>query len=97
MTKWILLYKDIAKRFYRCSIAMGINSLVSTTVIGVHSSSVSIGSKPYPGHHRLVTIYLPGDYSYSGSWPISTTAVNIIPLFCTLRWKKKNAIYLKFY
>ena len=96
MPKWILLYKDIAKRFYRCSIAMGINSLVSTTVIGVHSSSVSIGSKPYPGHHRLVTICLLGDNSYSGSWPIYTTAAVNIKSLCdcdTLRLKRRNVIY----
>ena len=97
MPKWILLYKDIAKRFYRFSKAKpGINSLVSTSIIGVHSSSVSIGSKPYPGHHRLVTICLLGDNSYSGSWPIYTTAgVNIKSLcdFDTLRLKGKNVIY----
>ena len=95
MPKWILLYKDIAKRFYRFSKAkQGINSLVSTSVGSVHSSNASVGSKPYPGHHGLVTICLLGDNSYSGSWPIYTTAgVNIKSLFGILRLKGRNVIY----
>ena len=73
---------------------MGINSLVSTSVVRVHSSNASGGSKPYPGHHCLVTIYLLEDNSYSGSWPIYTTAaVNIISLFGTLGLKERNVIY----
>ena len=78
---FILLYKDITKCFNRCYTAVGaISSLVSTRVIVVHSSIITVGSKPYPGVGRLVTVFM-SYKSYSSSSTISAVWSNVKTFF----------------
>jgi len=76
-----LFYKDITKCFNGCYTAVGdISSLVSTRVTGVHSSIITVGSKPYPGVGRLVTVFM-SYQSYSSSSAISAVWSNVKTFF----------------